>query len=149
MIILVILKKEYKTGKTSYHPLSILPNLSKVYQRLMCNQIFPFLDSVFSKFQRGFRKRFDAQQYPRTIVEKWRKILGKGDKMGAALKDLSKAFGCIDQDLLIAKLNVYVFENMSLEVIDSYLTKLKEKNKPNLARSLVLGKCHFQVFQKG
>ena len=46
-------KKDDKTEKTNYRP-SILPNLSKVYERLMYNQIFPYFDSVFSKFQCGF-----------------------------------------------------------------------------------------------
>ena len=61
-IIIVILKKDDKTDETNYRPLIILPNLSKVYERLMCNQIFPYFYSVFSKFQRGFRKGFNAQQ---------------------------------------------------------------------------------------
>ena len=40
-------KKDDKTDKTNYCPISILPNLSKVYERLMYNQISPYFDSVF------------------------------------------------------------------------------------------------------
>ena len=36
-----------KTDKTNYRSISIQPNLSKVYERLICNQIFPYFDCVF------------------------------------------------------------------------------------------------------
>ena len=54
-------KKDDKTDKTNYRPISILPNLSKVYERSMYNRISPYFDSGFSKFQCGFWKGFNAQ----------------------------------------------------------------------------------------
>ena len=102
-------KKDDKTEKTNYRP-SILPNLSKVYERLMYNQIFPYFDLVFSKFQCGFWKGFNAQHCLVTMIQKWRKILDKGGETGAVLTDLSKTFDCIDHNLLMAKLNAYGFE---------------------------------------
>ena len=59
---------------------------------LMYNQISPYFDSVFSKFQCGFRKGFNAQHCLLTMVEKWRKTLDEGGETGAVLTDLSKAF---------------------------------------------------------
>ena len=53
-------KKDNKTDKTHYCPISILLNRNKVYDRLMHNQISPYFDSVFSKIQCGFQKGFDA-----------------------------------------------------------------------------------------
>ena len=44
--------------------------------------------------------------------------------VGALLMDLSKAFDCIDQELLVAKLSAYGFCNDSLLMIYSYLTLL-------------------------
>ena len=63
-------KKDDTSDKASYRPISVLPNLSKVYERLMYNQIFPFFDAVFSKFQCGFRKGFNAQHCLLTMAEK-------------------------------------------------------------------------------
>ena len=128
-------KKDDKTDKTNYRPISILPNLSKVYERLMYNQISPYFDSVFSKFQCGFRKGFNAQHCLLTMVEKWRKTLDEGGETGAVLTDLSKAFDCIDHNLLIAKLNAYGFEKRSLQFIHSYLTKRKQRTKVDSAFS--------------
>ena len=71
----------------------------------MYNQISPYFDSVFSKFQCGFRKGFNAQHCLLTIVEKRHKTLDEGGETGVVLTDLSKAFDCTDHNLLIAKLN--------------------------------------------
>ena len=59
--VIPIHKKDDERDKENYRPISILPNLSKVYERLMYNQIYPYFDSFFSKFQCGFRKGFNAQ----------------------------------------------------------------------------------------
>ena len=70
------------------------------------------------------------------MVEKWCKTLDRGGEMGAALADLSKAFGCNGHNLLIAKLNAYRFEKQSINFIYSYLTKPKQRTKIDSAVSL-------------
>ena len=97
-------RKDDKTDKTNYRPISILPNLSKVYERLMYNQISPYFHPMFSKFQCGFWKGFNAQHCLLTKVEKWRKTLDQGGETGEVLTDRSKAFDCIDHSLLMPNL---------------------------------------------
>ena len=63
-------KKDDKTDKENYRPIRILPNLSKVYERLMYNQIYPYFDTLFSNFQCGFRKGFNAQHCLLAMIEK-------------------------------------------------------------------------------
>ena len=87
-----------ETDKTNHCPIAILPNLSKVYERLMYNQISPYFDSVFSKFQCGFRKGFSVQHCLLTTVEKWCKALDEGGEKGAVLTGLSIAFDRIDHN---------------------------------------------------
>ena len=128
-------KKDDKTDKENYRPISILPNLSKVYERLMYNQIYPYFDTLFSKFQCGFRKGFNAQHCLLVMIEKWHKTLDKGGETGAFQTDLSKAFDCIDHNLLIAKLDAYGFEKQSIEFLHSYLTKRKQRTKVDSAYS--------------
>ena len=65
-------------------------------------------------------------------MQKWRKTLDQGGETGVVLTDLSKAFACIDHNLVIAKLNVYGLEERSLEFIYSYLTKRKQRTKVEL-----------------
>ena len=76
--ITLIIKKDNKTDKTNYRPISILSNLSEIYERFMQNQICPYLNQVCSKHQCGFSKEYNAQHCLMTIIEKWRKFLDIG-----------------------------------------------------------------------
>ena len=71
----------------------------------MQNQMSPYLNQIFSKYQCGFRKGHNAQHYLMAMIEKWRKFLDIPGHAGALLTDLSKAFDCIDHELVIAKLH--------------------------------------------
>ena len=124
-----------KTDKENYRPMSILPNLSKVYERLMYNQMYPYFDTLFCKFQCGFRKGFNTQHCLLAMIEKWCKTLDKGGDTEAVLTDLSKIFACIDRNLLIAKLAAYGFEKQSIDFLHSYLTKRKQRTKVDSAHS--------------
>ena len=44
------------------------------------------------------------------LLEQWRATFDQNKIIGAVLLDLSKAFGCIPHNLLIAKLNAYEFD---------------------------------------
>ena len=124
-------KKDDKTDKENYRPISILPNLSKVYERLMYDQMYHFFDQIFSKLQCGFRKGFSAEQCLIHMIEKWQTYLDTGGHGSALLTDLSKAFDCINHQYLIAKLIAYGLDTSSLYFLASYLEKRKQKTKVN------------------
>ena len=69
------------------------------------------------------------------MIEKWRKFLDIAGHAGALLTDLSKAFDCIDHELLIAKLHAYGFDNDALKFIYSYLKGRKQRTKRNSSYS--------------
>ena len=81
----------------------------------MQNQMSPYLNQVFSKYQCGFRKGFNAQYCLMVMIEKWRKLLDTGGHTGAFFTDLPKAFDCIDHELFIAKLNIYGLDTDALK----------------------------------
>ena len=112
----------------------------------MYNQIYPYFDTLFSKFQCGFRKGFNAQHCLLVMIEKWHKTLDIGGETGAVLTDLSKVFDCIDHNLLIAKPDACGFEKQSIDFLHSYITKRKQRTKVDSAYSC--GKCYFQVSLK-
>ena len=68
-------------------------------------------------------------------MEKWRKTLDKGGETGAILTDLSKAFDCINHNLLIADLDAYRSEKQSIDFLHSYLTKRQQRTKIDSAYS--------------
>ena len=57
--------------------------------------------------------------------------MDSGKLVGALLTDLSKAFDCLNHELLIAKLEAYGFDNPSLRYIYSYLSDRKQRTKVN------------------
>ena len=126
-----VFKKGDKTNKENYRPVSILSNISKVYERCIYDQICSFFDTILSKLQCGFRKGFSAQTCLLVMVEKWRKSIDSGNKSGAVLTDLSKAFDCLPHDLFIAKLHAYGFSREALNYIYSYLTNRRQRVKMN------------------
>ena len=65
------------------------------------------------------------------MLDKWSKALDKGKLAGALLTDLSKAFDCLNHELLIAKLDAYGFDQSSLSYIYSYLSNRKQRTKIN------------------
>ena len=59
--IIPVFKKGHSGSKENYRPVNILPVTSKIFDKLLCNQITPFMDQFLSKYQCGFQKRFNAQ----------------------------------------------------------------------------------------
>ena len=52
-----VFKKDDKSNKKNYRPISILPTLSNVYERLIYNPMYRYFNKLFSKFQCGFQCR--------------------------------------------------------------------------------------------
>ena len=122
-------KKDKPTEKTNYRPISILSNISKIYERLMHDNMSDYFNDVLSKFQCGFRKGFSAQNCLLYMIETIRKTRDNHGVFAAVMTDLSKAFDCISHELLIAKLNAYGFDETSLKVIISYLKNRTQTTK--------------------
>ena len=124
-------KKESKNSKNNYRPVSILSNISKIYERFMFKQMSAYFENFFSKYQCGFRKGFSTQHCLVSMLEKWRSAIDNKQSFGALLTDLSKAFDCLSHDLLIAKLSAYGFSLPALRFIYSCLTNRKQRTKVN------------------
>ena len=128
-------KKNETTNKENYRPVSILPTISKIFERNMYDQIYVYMNSHLSNYLCGFRKGYSAQYCLIVMLEKWKKALDKRNNAGALLTDLSKAFDCLNHELLVAKLEAYGFDHLALAYILSYLSGRKQRTKVNNAFS--------------
>ena len=118
--------------------MSILPSLSKIYERLIYNQINQITENALLIFQCGFRKKYSTHHALIAMIENAKNVVDKGGTFGALLTDLSKAFDCMTHDLLIAKLHALNFDMNALNLIFDYLTGRKQRVKINSSFSSYL-----------
>ena len=124
-----LFKKNFQCDKKNYRPISILPTVSKIYERCLNKQLEEHFRTLLCKCQCGFGKGYSIINALFPMIQKWRKSLNKGSAFGALLTDLSKAFDCLIHNLLIAKFHPYAAYIPSLKLLHSYLTnKNKELN---------------------
>ena len=124
-------KKEDTTLKKNYRPVRLIPVVSKLFERDMYNQILSYIDKFLSPYLFGYRKGFSTEQCLTVMLETWRKALDRKGKAGAILTDLSKAFDCLNHELLLAKMESHGFDKSALLFIQSYLQERKQRTRVN------------------
>ena len=129
--VILVYKIKSKNPKDNYRPVSILSNISKIYERCLYGQIQVFFESILSKYQCGFRRDYNTQHCLITLMEKWKESVDNGGAFGALFTDLSKAFDCLSLEHLIAKLDAYGFDKNALKLVNSYLSNRKARVKIN------------------
>lgn len=85
-------------NEENYRPVSVLPSLSKVFERIIHNQLCSYFDSIFNPFLAAFRKGFGCQTTRLRLLKDWRQALNRNRYVGAKEMDLSKAFECLLMD---------------------------------------------------
>ena len=104
------LKKEDPSRAKKYRPVSALPSVPKIFERILHRPVSSYVDQFLSTFMCGYRKGFSTQQALFSLIERWKNTLYQNGCGGAILMYLSKAFDTINHDLLIAKLSAYGFD---------------------------------------
>ena len=84
----------------NYRPVSVLPVVSKIYERIMQKQILEYIDKHLSPHLCGYRKWWSTQTALISMLEKWKLSINYEDFAGGVLMDLNKAFDTINHHLL-------------------------------------------------
>ena len=122
----------YKKGdcnyEGNYRPVSILPVVSKVFKRIVHEQLYEYLNSknLIYEFQSGFRSTFSTNTALTYLGDKIRFNLDKGDFTGVVLLDLQKAFDTVDHTILLSKLMAAGANNTVVKWFSSYLSSRKQ-----------------------
>ena len=113
-----------KDDPNNYRPISILPTLSRIFERHVANQLNKYLQNinVLDEHQSGFRQHHLCQTALIRLVISWLTSMDEGNIMGAVFLDFKKAFDLIDHKVLLHRLKMYNFSSNALKLFESYLT---------------------------
>ena len=123
-----IVKPIFKAGNrgdfTNYRPISILPYISKILEKVIHVRVMDHItqNNIISKNQFGFRKGFST--YMPLLLLQDKVIQGfESNKMNCGIYiDLKKAFDTVDHNILLLKLRSYGITETVLGIIESYLS---------------------------
>ena len=116
-------KKGSKTDVNNYRPISVLPALGLVLEKIVARQLQGYCDaySIIPNEQFGFRKNSSCELALLAAQDKWMGDVAKGSYVGTLMVDLSKAFDSVDHTQLIDELQKIGCDRDSLRWFSSYL----------------------------
>lgn len=120
--VLPLNKVKCPTRYSDLRPLSILPVLSKVLERIMTNQFEEYIcrNCILPDFQSGFRAHYSCTTALLNILDDVLRAHDNNHVTVMVLLDFSKAFDTLNQQLLLAKLHYYGVSDEALNLFCSY-----------------------------
>ena len=123
-----IYKKNDNTIFSNYRPISLLPSKSKIFEKIILEQITTYLDSnnCIHKHQYGFRKNHSTEYAALHIFNYLNYELDRNRTPTNVYLDLSKAFDTLSHNILLRKLKHYRVCDSTLNLMKSYLEDRKQ-----------------------
>ena len=155
-----IFKKGNKLDSSNYRPILLLPNISKILEKVMYSRLSKFLDKfdcLYNK-QFGFRNAHSTIHALISITEEIRKALDNNEFSCGVFLDFQKAFDTVNHTILIDKLHHYGVRRVTLSWFESYLTNRIQQTIVNdtvsdrievthgVPQGLVLGPLLFLIY---
>ena len=113
-----------KTQMNNYRPISILPFISKILEKIMYQRVYSHLtlNKMLYDQQFGFQKNHSTEHAILHLVDKLTDSFDKGQFTLGVFIDLSKAFDTVDHNILLKKLEYYGITGIYLKWFQSYLS---------------------------
>ena len=127
-IVTPIFKSGEKSDVSNYRPISVLPIISKIFEKFIYQQIYHYLEinQILFKHQYGFRNRMSTSQAIINHLQYLYDKLDSGNIIFSLFLDFRKAFDTVDHNILLSKLNSYGIRGDALNWFQSYLSNRKQ-----------------------
>ena len=128
-VFLPIHKKESKQLVKTYRPVSVLPICDKIIERLIYNEVYPYLidNNLVSSHQSGFKGGDSCINQLLSITHEIYKSFDEGFEVRGVFLDISKAFDRVWHDGLIFKLQENGISGKLLLLLKDFLKSRKQR----------------------
>ena len=118
-----IFKSGDKEDINNCRPISVIPTLARVFEKLIYNQIYDYLtvNNLLNRKQYGFRSLHSTALALSGSTNHWLLDMGNGKMNSVIFLDIKKAFDTVNHDILLQKMKAYGISGLELEIINSYL----------------------------
>jgi len=122
--VIPVYKKDEDFIFDNYRPVSVLPSISKIIERIMHDQVHKYFSQMklYYSNQYGFRKDHSTELAALEFVDRALNFMDKGETPISIFLDLSKAFDTLDHDILLHKLSYYGITDTALKLFKNYLS---------------------------
>ena len=119
-----LFKKGDVTLLNNYRPISLLPCVSKIFERVLFNQLYEYFErnDLLTQHQYGFRKNHSTEFAAMELIDRVANLLELGKIPFNLYIDLSKAFDVLNHDILLSKLEFYGLNELAIKLIKNYLS---------------------------
>ena len=126
--IILIYKKRVPTDLSTYRPISLLPTISKIFERIIDIQLQEYLNrnNLLAEQQYGFRPNHSTEYAAVKLVDYISNKMDDHKISGTIFIDLSKAFDTLSYDILLYKLKLYGISGIEYKLLSSYLRNRKQ-----------------------
>jgi len=109
----------------NYRPISLLPAISKIFEKIILKQLRNYFisHSLLFKSQYGFCKQHSTELATLELLDRVITAMDANEIPFNIFIDLSKAFDCLDHKILLQKLHYYGIRNNSLLLLQNYLSQ--------------------------
>ena len=123
-----IYKSDARDEFSNYRPISLLPNFSKILEKLMCKRITDFIDKhkILYEQQYGFRQNSSTDFALIELSDEIAEAIDRKQFMIGIFVDLSKAFDTLNHSILLQKLSNYGIRGLANDWFQSYLNSREQ-----------------------